>query len=143
MRLWTLHPRLLDAAGLTALWRESLLARQVLLGRTRGYRHHPQLLRFRAHARPVAAINTYLAAIHAEACRRGYRFDATKIGAARTPLRIVEHRGQLECEWKHLRTKLERRNRAWLDALAGAGPSAHPCFAIVAGPVQPWEAAGR
>jgi len=47
MRLWTLHPRYLDAAGLVALWREGLLARAVLRGRTRGYRHHPQLERFR------------------------------------------------------------------------------------------------
>jgi len=43
MRLWTLHPRYLDAAGLVALWREGLLARAVLRGRTRGYRRHPQL----------------------------------------------------------------------------------------------------
>ena len=35
MRLWTLHPRYLDAQGLTALWRESLLARAVLRGETR------------------------------------------------------------------------------------------------------------
>ena len=28
MRLWTLHPRYLDARGLVALWREALLARQ-------------------------------------------------------------------------------------------------------------------
>ena len=32
MRLWTLHPQYLDAQGLTALWRESLLARKVLQG---------------------------------------------------------------------------------------------------------------
>ncbi len=42
MRLWSLHPRHLDARGLVALWREGLLARAVLRGRTRGYRHHPQ-----------------------------------------------------------------------------------------------------
>ena len=47
MRLWTLHPKYLDARGLVALWRESLLAQAVLAGRTRGYRSHPQLERFR------------------------------------------------------------------------------------------------
>ncbi len=36
MRLWSFHPRHLDAQGLVALWREGLLARAVLLGRTRG-----------------------------------------------------------------------------------------------------------
>jgi hypothetical protein len=50
MRLWTLHPRYLDARGLVALWREALLAQKVLQGATRGYRHHPQLARFRIDA---------------------------------------------------------------------------------------------
>ena len=27
MRIWTLHPEYLDGRGLTALWRETLLAR--------------------------------------------------------------------------------------------------------------------
>ncbi len=43
MRLWTLHPKHLDARGLVALWREALLAQKVLRGATRGYKHHPQL----------------------------------------------------------------------------------------------------
>lgn len=30
MRLWSLHPKYLDARGLVALWREGLLARKVL-----------------------------------------------------------------------------------------------------------------
>ena len=61
MRLWSLHPAYLDARGLVALWREALLAREVLRGNTRGYRHHPQLDRFRASAAPLSAINAYLA----------------------------------------------------------------------------------
>ena len=47
MRLWSLHPSYLDSIGLVALWREGLLARKVLLGQTKGYTHHPQLIRFR------------------------------------------------------------------------------------------------
>ena len=38
MRLWSLHPRYFDSKGLTAAWREALLARAVLTGQTRGYR---------------------------------------------------------------------------------------------------------
>ena len=45
MRLWSIHPKYLDPAGLTACWREGLLAREVLCGRTSGYRNHPQLAR--------------------------------------------------------------------------------------------------
>ena len=37
MRLWSLHPRCLDAKGLVALWREGLLAQEVLRGKTRDY----------------------------------------------------------------------------------------------------------
>lgn len=67
MRLWSLHPKYLDARGLVALWREALLAQAVLRGETRGYRRHPQLERFRNHAAPLAAMSLYLRAIHAEA----------------------------------------------------------------------------
>lgn len=52
MPLWSLHPSLLDRAALIAGWREGLLAQAVLLGRTKGYRNHPQLDRFRAHRDP-------------------------------------------------------------------------------------------
>jgi Pyrimidine dimer DNA glycosylase len=48
MRIWSLHPRYLDRQGLTAGWREGLLAQKVLTGTTKGYRNHPQLRRFRA-----------------------------------------------------------------------------------------------
>lgn len=140
MRIWTLHPKYLDPPGLTALWREALLARKVLLNRTRGYRHHPQLDRFRAHDRPVAAINSYLAGIHREAAARGYRFDASKIGRARASARIAEARGQLAFEWRHFKAKLRRRNRSRLRSLAGIrSPDSHPLFRIVPGPVRDWE----
>ena len=80
MRLWSLHPKYLDAKGLVALWRETLLAQAVLAGRTRGYRHHPQLARFRTAPAPPKRVANYLRAIHAEASARGYRFDAARIG---------------------------------------------------------------
>jgi len=140
MRLWTLHPKHLDAAGLVAAWREALLAQAVLGGRTRGYRSHPQLARFRDCACPVAAIATYLVAVHREACRRGYRFDATRIARSRTTVRLVATRGQLQYEWRHLKRKLRRRDRAAYRRLAGsAGPRAHPLFRIVPGSVCEWE----
>lgn len=53
MRFWSLHPQYLDTQGLLAAWREGLLAQKVLLGETRGYRHHPQLERFRLAPDPA------------------------------------------------------------------------------------------
>ena len=138
MRLWTVHPKHLDARGLVALWREGLLARRVLLGRTRGYRHHPQLLRFRAHATPVQAIDGYLWAVYDEACRRGYCFDSSKLGDRLPVARIRETRGQLEYEWKHLRAKVRTRAPRWFAQLE-ASARAHPLFRITPGSVRSWE----
>lgn len=140
MRIWTLHPRYLDRPGLLALWREGLLAQAVLLGRTRGYRQHPQLERFRNQADPAAAIAAYLAAVLAEAARRGYKFDARKIGRRRMRGRIAEARGQLLYEWRHLKNKLGRRDPAALAVCTRVRtPGSHPLFRIVAGPVRSWE----
>lgn len=141
MRLWTLHPRHLDAAGLVALWREALLAQAVLLGRTRGYTRHPQLQRFRSAANPPAFIGAYLRVIAAEATSRGYKFDSARIATAETAFRsIAETKGQLLYEWEHLGTKLRRRSPAWYhNEVAGVKPTPHPLFRIVAGGVRDWE----
>src|SRR5512140_2110649 len=113
MRLWTLHPRHLDAAGLVAVWREGLLAQAVLLGRTRGYTRHPQLARFRALDDPAAAVAAYLGAVQAEAAGRGYRFDRARIATARPfTRRVPETSGQLAYEWARLLEKVKARNPA-------------------------------
>ena len=140
MRLWTLHPKHLDTKGLVALWREALLAKAVLQGKTRGYRHHPQLVRFQEQRRPVAAINAYLAGLLAEAKRRGYSFDARKAGGPRLAAKISATRGQLEFEWRHLLHKLNRRSRGDYLRLRDAAPSAHPLFRLRKGAVATWEA---
>ena len=140
MRLWTLHPKYLDPQGLVALWREGLLARAVLRGMTRGYRHHPQLRRFQRHPTPRSALNSYLASVLCEASRRGYSFDASRIGPVRAPAAIVSTAGQLEYEWRHLLRKLRTRSPALYRArLTVANPAPHPLFRIRAGPVEEWE----
>ena len=139
VRLWTVHPRYLDAQGLVALWREALLARAVLRNRTRGYRHHPQLIRFKAARAPRAAINAYLRAVLAEAEARGYAFDRRKIGPTRQIRRIACTTGQLEYEWAHLLRKLKVRNPALYRRWRGAKPEPHPLFTPVPGPVESWE----
>jgi Pyrimidine dimer DNA glycosylase len=140
LRLWTLHPKYLDAKGLVALWREGLLARTVLRGATKGYRHHPQLERFRAHASPRAAINIYLKAVAIEAEKRGYLFDRQKIGPGRRGVTLGATQGQLAYEWKHLLRKLKARSpRVYARWRKEAHPQPHPLFEIVRGGVESWE----
>jgi hypothetical protein len=165
MRLWTLHPRYLDRPGLTGGWREALLAQAVLAGRTRGYRSHPQLVRFRRHADTPAAVGAYLAALADEAERRGYRFDRSRIdcppAAVRTgaeneasgaqgtspvtppapPVRLIPvTEGQVAYEWQHLLAKLAERSPDHHTALrAVTAPEVHPLFQVVPGPIEDWE----
>ncbi len=140
MRLWTIHPRYLDRLGLTALWREALLARAVLRGGTIGYRHHPQLERFRAHPAPRRAVSAYLAGVHAEAAARGYSFDRTKIGRLCAVEPITATNGQVAFEWAHLLGKLSARSPALYERWKRVdAPASHPLFTIVPGPLEPWE----
>jgi hypothetical protein len=122
-----------------ALWREALLARHVLRGKTVGYRHHPQLERFRACRAPRAAIDSYLYAIHQESVARGYDFDRSKFRRATCP-KIAVTEGQLEYEWKWLMAKLRDRNpRLYrLHRKVGA-PQQHPLFRPKPGRVESWE----
>jgi hypothetical protein len=140
MRIWSVHPRYLDAKGLVALWRETLLAQKVLLGETRGYRQHPQLKRFKSHADPLAAIGAYLHEVQREAERRGYNFDASKILRQGTAVQISVTDGQIAYELAHLRAKLKVRDMAAHERLPnGEPPSIHPLFKLISGEVEDWE----
>jgi hypothetical protein len=135
-----LHPQYLDARGLVALWREALLAQAVLRGKTKGYRHHPQLIRFRAHASSVGCIGEYLRVVHEEAATRGYRFAAERISRARARTQLTVTRGQLEFEWQHLLEKLRMRDPERLAQLSEVkSPRPHPLFRVVRGGVAQWE----
>ncbi len=140
MRLWTIHPKYLDAQGLVALWREALLARAVLRGETVGYRHHPQLERFRAHSAPRTAINAYLVAVLEESQVRGYSFNTKKVGPVRGLIKLSATTGQIAYEWRHLLGKLQARSPAlFVSARAITKPQAHPLFRVTAGAIAAWE----
>ncbi len=144
MRLWTLHPKYLDAKALVAAWREGLLAQAVLRGRTSGYRRHPQLARFRGSASPVGSTASYLVGLHQEGVRRGYRFDRRKIARRARVGQLRAIVGQVAYEWRHLKVKLAVRDKAWLTGLRRiAWPEAHPLFRVVPGGVEAWEVGAR
>jgi len=155
----------LDAKGLVAAWREGLLALAVLSGKTKGYRHHPQLERFRGAADPVNALVAYLGPLADEADARGYRFDRARLAAngpdfltATDGARIGDggpipvSSGQIAYEAALLLCKLERRDPERVPALARDMPDnleVNPAFRAIPlgalpaetgpGGIAPWE----
>ena len=140
MRLWSIHPKYLDAKGLVALWREGLLAKHVLEGRTIGYRSHPQLVRFKQSANPVNAINHYLSEVHREATARSYHFDRNKIDWEFGPVQLLVTTGQMNYEREHLLRKLKLRDVWKFDEIVNLDHlEPHVMFKIVEGEIEDWE----
>lgn len=140
MRLWSLHPKYLDSRGLVSLWREGLLAQAVLNGKTTGYRHHPQLDRFRERPSPVGAIAEYLRAVYKESQARGYQFNRDKINRKRDLGAAIVTRDQLLYEWDHLVEKVAGRDQLWAERLSAViRPRSHPFFRVVPGDIEKWE----
>ena len=141
MRLWSINPEYLDAKGLLALWRESLLAQKSLLGKTKGYRFHPQLERFKSHPKPVDAIGYYLYHIYLEARSRRYNFSKVKILSLKRRVSLIKvARGQIDFEVRHLSIKLRKRDKSrYKKVLSLKKIKLHPLFKQVSGGVASWE----
>lgn len=140
MRIWSIHPKHLDAKGLVALWRETLLAKNVLEGKTKGYRNHPQLARFKKVDDPVGAICQYLSLVYDEAVARGYNFNKDKFDAGFNAISIPVTQGQVEYETAHLLRKLVARDTERFTRVKNESMlSVHPMFVVVAGDVEDWE----
>ncbi len=112
MRLWSVHPKYLDSKGLVALWREGLLAQNVLLGKTKGYKNHPQLTRFKHTKDQTAAIADYLKVVVEEADQRDYHFNKTKIidKCFKDIIPVTER--QIQYEHKYLLYRLKTKDNA-------------------------------
>ncbi len=145
MRLWSLNPKYLDRAGLLAVWREGLLAKKVLTGKTRGYKNHPQLIRFRASKKALIYINAYLYGIYLESQARGYKFSVAKIGKELKSLKIFAKKikvnsGQVVYEFSHLLNKLKVRDKNKYQELKDIKrPQVHFLFKVVPGKIENWE----
>ncbi len=140
MRLWSIHPKYLDAKGLVALWREGLLAQKVLQGETRGYKNHPQLNRFKSKQDPLAAIGRYLYYVHKESLLRDYSFNLDKINKIKSRVKLNVNSGQIDFEKKHLLSKLKERDRSlYLKARNIKELDVNPIFRVVKGDIEEWE----
>ena len=140
MRLWTVHPKYLDAIGLVALWRESLLAQKVLMGKTKGWRKHPQLDRFKGHPSPISAIGFYLHHVHEEGKRRGYNFRKEKIIREQEKIQKIKvSREWVLLEFKQLKQRLKMRDPEKYRQLLKVGEiELHPIFRYGWRSCSPW-----
>lgn len=140
MRLWSLHPKYLDVKGLVALWREGILARTVLCGKSKGYKNHPQLQRFRKHENPILALDSYMIHVYKESVIRGYKFNREKIGHRFTDSFIDVTDQQLSYELEHLKSKLLTRDPELYFSLENLKlPDPNPFFRVVKGKIEVWE----
>lgn len=135
-----MHPKYLDSKGLVALWRETLLAKHVLEGKTKGYTNHPQLLRFKELKNPLDGINQYLSFVYEEASKRAYNFNKDKIDWDFTTTSMVVTTGQMQYEIKHLLNKLKvRDDEKYIEMLAHSEIMPHPIFKVLKGEIEDWE----
>ena len=148
MRLWSLSPSYLDQQGLCGCWNEANLAQKVLLGKTKGYKNHPQLIRFKNTEKPISAIGEYLTTIWQEGVKRGYKFNSNLIeefkGVTSKVLSVTDEQAYLE--FVHLQMKLSTRNQdKWLENYRSFTSkeevSVNPIFNKVKGSVESWERA--
>ncbi|PID87713.1 MAG: DNA lyase [Bacteroidia bacterium] len=143
MRLWSVSFQYLDSKGLVALWRETLLAKNVLANKTKGYKNHPQLIRFKRSEKPEEAINQYLSEIYEEATRRNYKFNPAKIDFNFSPIKIPVHDKQIEYEFLHLLNKLKIRDPDRYKKLSNLKEiETANIFFKIKGEVEEWEITG-
>lgn len=135
-----MHPKYLDTKGLVALWRETLLAKHVLEGKTKGYKNHPQLNRFKEAPAPLDCINQYLSEVLKEALRRRFNFTKNKINWEFKPTTLMVTTGQLIYEKEHLLKKLIVRDKNLYEILLNETDLIpHPIFKVIKGEVEDWE----
>ena len=141
MRLWSIHPKYLDAKGLVAVWREGLLARKVLEGKTEGYKNHPQLIRFSNSKNASESINQYLYGIYEESLIRKYHFDKSKLyesGSQRAEISV--NIKQIEYEIELLKSKLKARDFTKYNEIKNIKIiELHPIFKRTFGDIETWE----
>jgi len=144
MRIWSLHPKYLDSKRLVAQWREALLCKAVIEGKTKGYTKHPQFLRIKEqHPDPLSFINMYLKEIKEEGDRRGYKFDGSKIDEVITNIdKIYVTTGQLEYEFEHIQKKIGEFNEKYIEnenSFLEEGIEPNNMFLVTFGDIMEYE----
>lgn len=142
MRLWSINPQYLDTKGLLAAWREGLLAKKVLEGKTKGYINHPQLIRFKECPNSLLAINKYLINLYLESIKRGFNFDKSKIGSIEKNDKVIilVKTGQIKYEYELLKWKVKKRDKKKYEELKNVDKiNLNSVFTSIDGEIEKWE----
>lgn len=132
MRLRSIHPKYLDTKWLLAVWREWLLAKHVLEWKTKWYKNHPQLIRFKIYENSIGWINNYLSHILLESKNRWYKFDWSKVKFNKDQRIINVTKWQIAFEFKHLLKKLKSRTPIKYKEIKDIKEiETHPTFKII------------
>jgi hypothetical protein len=156
MRLWSIHPEYLDRMGLLGLWREALLAQQVLHGLSENYKNHSHMQRFYDLPKEDAMqyMSDYLFYVWQEGKLRDYKLNVNNIKDPRneepmlsTPSRLFTvTSGQLALEYQILRVRVKERDPKHFKELQHKFPThnmwvpkPNPVFTLIHGRREEWE----
>lgn len=122
----------------------TLLAKNVLQGKTKGYKNHPQLIRFKNSQDPIKSIDFYLSLIYLESLKRNFNFNKTKFKTTDFKEKIIINKEQIKFEFNHLQKKLKERNfEKYLENKTLFSKNnkieSNNLFNIIAGPIEHWE----
>jgi hypothetical protein len=110
MRIWSLHPSILDGKHLVACWSETLQGIGAIKGKHKMHLNHPQLNRFKdLKENMFKGLYTYLYFVYEESLIRGFKFDRNKLDENCIDLnfRMELSYNQLRFEIEHLQQKLD------------------------------------
>lgn len=116
------------------------MAKHVLEGKTKGYKNHPQLNRFKKAKNPIDLINQYLAGVYDEAISRNFNFDKNKINWTFRKSKVPVTTDQVNYEVEHLLSKLKKRDlEKYKELKSQSTIDNHPIFKSVQGEIEEWE----
>lgn len=146
MRLWSLSPKYLDPLGLSRNYFEGLRGYNTLIGLTKIWKNHSQLVRFKKYE-PISYLSFYLLNVLEEAKTRDLYWSKQSVLEPITidytqSMSVTE--GQIEYEINWLLNKLKNRQKVhqkYIDLLEFERKNVelHPIFYKVSGDIEPWE----
>lgn len=130
MRIWLVHPELLDRMGFLGMWREAIMAKNALTRERHGYQNHPALNIFKNTPWPVQAVNTYLHHLFKESINRGYNFNQKYLSDSLSEKKITISKDELTEDFNELQKRLSERAPDKYRENLGAEVIAHPLFEV-------------